>query len=82
MLLYYNIQLMESDESDISNISNDDINDMNSLPLYYFNSDISNDIDAIKKLRITEEKNFVKNLIHMGCIILLFMNGDKLEYLI
>ena len=55
MLLYYNIVLVSDDESISHDKSNDVINDMNSLPLYYFNSDISNDINAIKKIRITEE---------------------------
>ena len=79
MLLYYNINLIESDESDISNISNDEINNMNSLPLYYFNSDNSNDIDNTKKMRITEEKDFCKKFNIYGMYFSTFYEGREIK---
>ena len=79
MLLYYNIQLVESDESIASNKSNDVINDMNSLPLYYFNSDISNDINALKKIRITEEKEFCEKFNAYGMYYSTFYEGREIK---
>ena len=75
MLLYYNIELIESDESDTSNIYNGKNNNMNSLPLYYFNRDISKNIDDLKKIRVEEEKEFCKKFNAYGMYYSIFYEG-------
>ena len=79
MLLYYNIKIEESYESDESDLSNGKINNMNSLPLYHFNSDNTNNIDELKKIRITEEQEFCKKFNVYGMYYSTFYEGREIK---